>query len=181
LEDRLGIWVNTQRTSYKKKPLNPAHIAHIRALESVKGWVWDTYEADWQEGFDHLKRFVKRENHARVPKAHIEDGFKLGQWTNNLRARKGGLSPDRIRALESVKGWVWDSLEADWQEGFDHLKRFVKSEKHARVPAKHIEGGFKLGIWVSNQRAFYKNEKKPLAPARIEALESVKGWVWNAR
>ena len=52
--------------------------------------------------------------------------------------------------------------------------RFVKREKHARVPQKHIEDGFKLGFWVSGQRTSYKNNS--LEPARIQALESVKGW-----
>lgn len=34
----LGPWASTQRTFCKKNSLEPAR---IRALESVKGWVWD--------------------------------------------------------------------------------------------------------------------------------------------
>ncbi len=67
--------------------------------------------------------------------------------------------------------------EADWQEGFDHLKSFVKREKHARVPLDHTEDGFRLGTWVGTQRS----RRKTLAPARVQALEDVKGWIWDAR
>jgi hypothetical protein len=47
----------------------------------------------------------------------------------------GKLAPHRIQALEAVEGWVWHLYEANWLEAFDHLKRFVKREKHARVSA----------------------------------------------
>ena len=58
------------------------------------------------------------------------------------------------------------------------LKRFVRREKHARVPQEHIEDGVRLGKWVRKQRTSYK--KNSLEPARIQALESVKGWIWDA-
>ena len=177
---KLGSWVDTQRAFYKKNSLASDR---IQALQSVKGWVWDSREADWLEGFDYLKRFVKREGHARVPAKHIEDGFGLGNWVDRQRVsyKRNSLAPDRIQGLQSVKGWIWDPLEADWLEGFDNLIRFERREKHARVPVDHIEDGFRLGQWVSVQRSFYKKKKNSLTPARIRALESVKGWVWDAR
>ena len=149
----------------------------------MEGWDWDPYETDWQKALDYLRHFVKREKHARVPKGHIEDGFALRTWVDNQRARykkeDKSLTPARIQALESVEGWDWDLLEAKWQDGLDYLKRFVKREKHTRVPKEHIEDGFRLGSWVGTQRTRYKNNS--LAPARIKAFESVKGWVWDAR
>ena len=78
-----------------------------------------------------------------------------------------------------MEGWVWDPHEAGWLEGFDCLGRFVKREKHARVPDRHIEDGFKLGIWASTQRMSYK--KISLTPDRVQALEAVKGWLWDTR
>ncbi len=133
------------------------------------------------KGFDYLKRFVKRERHARVPINHIEAGFKLGMWVRRQRLthRKNSLLPARIRALEAVKGWVWDLHAASWQKGLDYLKRFVKREKHAQVPFLHIEAGFKLGHWVRRQRSSYRN--KSLSPARIRALGAVKEWYRDAR
>ena len=156
----------------------------IQAFNSVKGLEWDPREVDWQDGLDYLKRFVKREKHARVPKEHIEDGFKLGSWVGTQRTfyKKNSLKPPaRVQTLKSVEGWIWDSLEAKWQDGFDYLKRFVKREEHARVPARHLEDGFKLGSWISIQRTSYKKKNKSLTPTRIQALKSVKGWVWDAR
>ncbi len=66
-------------------------------------------EAQWEEGFVKLQRFVEREGHADVLKVHREDGFKLGIWVSNKRQMygQGNLSRDRQHALEAMPGWGW--------------------------------------------------------------------------
>ena len=63
-----------------------------------------------------------------VPPAHVEAGFPLGAWVGNRRVdyRNGRLPPRRIKRLESVPEWIWDSRRDTFEEGFDHLLRFVK-------------------------------------------------------
>jgi hypothetical protein len=40
----------------------------------------------WETGFDHLRRFVAREGHGRVPFDHVDDdGYRLGAWCNMQR------------------------------------------------------------------------------------------------
>ena len=41
------------------------------------------------------------------------------------------------------------------------------------------EDGFKLGVWVSDQRKRYKAAK--LDPERQRKLEALPGWAWDAR
>ena len=103
---KLANWVRGRRQEYKKGDLSPEH---IQALEEVQGWEWDINEADFQHGLERLGVFVDREGHARVPQRYTDEtGFKLGSWVNNLRTKyKDDLSPDRIKALEEVPGWVW--------------------------------------------------------------------------
>ena len=53
---------------------------------------------------------------------------------------------------KSLKGWVWDPYEAQWEEGFARLQQFVAKHGHTRMPAKHTTpDGFRLGMWVVKQ------------------------------
>ncbi len=46
------------------------------------------------------------------------------------------------------------------------------------MPQRHVENGFKLGHWVSQQRAFRR--RGYLDADKIERLAAVPGWAWNA-
>ena len=170
---RLGQWVKSQRNLLYRKKLDPARRAQ---LEALPGWA-DPLEAKWQEGFDALERFVKREVHARVPHEHREDGHRLGYWVATQREfrRRGVLSDERARRLESVPGWTWDLKQAAWEEGFARLRSFVERERHARVPVDHREDGYRLGQWVSNQRV----RRSKLSKGRVNRLEALPDWVWD--
>jgi hypothetical protein len=76
-----------------------------------------TLTTDREEGFRHLKQFLEREGHCRVPQVHKEDGFTLGQWVNNQRSRKDSLSQERLQRLDEL-GFVWDPRSEQWEEGF---------------------------------------------------------------
>ena len=72
--------------------------------------------------------------------------------------------------------FVWDTVNIDWVEGFNHLEEFVKREGHAMVPASYKTfSGFNLGMWVQRKR----QRKRKLKTKQIESLESMKGWCWD--
>jgi len=85
-------------------------------FEEVPGWVWDRFEAAFQEGLGALDQFVEREGHARVPASHVElfqgAEFPLGSWVGIRRTgfKAGKLSAERTATLEQVPGWVWSAL-----------------------------------------------------------------------
>ena len=170
---RLGVWVGGQRGAYLGGTLDPERRAR---LEALRGWVWDALQADWEEGFAYLQKFVEREEHARVPAQWREDGYRLGVWVGGQRgAYLGGtLDPERRARLEALRGWVWDALQADWEDGFAYLQKFVEREEHARVPKQWRENGFPLGQWVDVQRGVYQGKRHgtldPERRARLEAL-----------
>jgi hypothetical protein len=86
------------------------------------------------------------------------------------------MSPERIAKLEALSGWVWEAREERWEEGFGYLKAFVEAEGHANVSTSYqTKGGYRLGQWVSNQRAI----KAKLSPERTAKLEALPGWVWD--
>jgi hypothetical protein len=108
-----------------------------------------------------------------------ENGDRLGSWVVRQRQlRVGGrLSTSRVRRLEALPGWVWDSNEADWERGFAALRQFVTREGHARISKTYVEGGYRLGAWAGVQRVAYNDGR--LSDERIARLEALPGWVWK--
>ena len=172
----LGSWVKHQREFYTtEQPFLTED--RIRRLSQL-GFVWDARGAKWEEGFRCLQEFCDRNGHARVSKGYsTEDGFPLGAWVHGQRQRYKKLGQDRKSRLERLPGWVWNTRDAAWHKGFEALTRFAEREGHALVPAKHIEVGFKLGVWVGSQR----RAGNRLSPDEVAVLNSLPGWVWDAR
>jgi hypothetical protein len=96
----LGRWVSRQRI--KNDSLS---VERRRRLESLR-FVWDAAEFAWEKALAALKQFKAREKHCRVPRLHEEGAFKLGTWVVNQRNRRGALSEERRRKLDSI-GFVW--------------------------------------------------------------------------
>jgi hypothetical protein len=175
---RLGQWAIVQRSKYGQGALDFQRRAR---LEALPGWTWNLLQADWEEGFSHLLRFVEREGHARVDAQRREAGYRLGQWVTvqRTRYREGTLDPEREALLGAVPEWTWDARAAGWEEGLAQLQRFVEREGHARVPALHREGEYRLGQWVRVQRTSFR--KGELDSARRKRLERLPGWTWDLR
>ena len=73
-------------------------------------------------------------------------------------------------------GFIWDTLIENWESGFNALVTYKAREGHCRAPQTHIEGGFRLGAWVSRQR----QNKTELLEDRISRLNEL-GFVWSAK
>jgi hypothetical protein len=162
----LGTWVFTQRqrlVSAERK----------KRLDEI-GFVWDPRDSDWEEGLSALKTFMAREGHCRVRTKHVEGSFKLGTWVDTQRQKKDKMPVERKRRLDDI-GFVWDVLEGTWEEGLAALKAFKARGGHCRVPAKHIDGTFRLGQWVDIQR----QNKGTMSAERRGRLDEI-GFVWDA-
>ena len=164
----LGIWVQNQR---HKKSLSAER---IQRLDDI-GFVWDPLIKKWEKGFSHLKAFKDREEHFRVPRGKVVDGFDLGEWIKTQRSNRESLSADRIQRLDDI-GFVWDPFTEQWEEGFSHLKAFKERERNCRVSQGTIFDGFNLGIWVRNQR----RNRESLSAERIQRLDDI-GFIWDAQ
>ena len=61
-------------------------------------------------------------------------------------------------------------LEANWKDAYEKLLKFGQIYRHMQVPQRYIDSdGFRLGLWVSNQRIGYNKGK--LEKWKIEKLE----------
>ena len=169
-ELKLGNWVNTQRQATPSRERK-------KRLDDI-GFVWRPEDSSWEEAFTALSRFKAREGHCRVPKSHMEGELKvnLGTWVIRQRKFVEALSVERKKRLDDI-GFVWilrgTLRDSWWEEAFAALSAFKSREGHCRVPAGHMEGGLKLGIWVGNQR----HQATPSAE-RKKRLDDI-GFVWD--
>lgn len=173
---KLGAWVVGQR-SLKAKG-NDSEERSAR-LENIEGWTWNSREDGWERAFATLELFARREGHARVPRAHVEMNFRLGEWVVTQRSfhGRGELPEARKKRLERVNGWSWDTRSDAWEDGFKCLRSFVKREGHARVNQTVTLGSYPLGSWVNTQRTLYSRAR--LSDEQVRRLEAVKGWSWD--
>jgi Helicase associated domain len=165
---KLGKWVGKQRA---KKRMSPEQRQRLTEL----GFVWDPSSDQWEKGFHFLKQYRHREKHCRVHPRYEESGFKLGVWVTTQRHSKKPIPLERRRQLDDL-GFVWDPLEADWEQGFTYLVAFKNKTGHCVVPQPFELEGFALGRWVSKQRL---NADK-MSDERRERLAGI-GFIWQPR
>jgi hypothetical protein len=65
-----------------------------------------------------------------------------------------------------------------WRAKFAELKAYV-AERGCMPPCREVIRGFKIGLWVHNQRRAKKcADKRDLSPEQAQDLESLQGWWW---
>ena len=164
----LGSWTSHQRLNKKLTQ------SQIQRLDSL-GFSWNPYADQWEECFTVLKKFKEREGHCRIPDEHTEDGIKIGKWAGKQRLKAGQLSANLKKRLDSI-GFSWSPYADKWEDNLSALRRFKQREGHCRVAQSRIVEGFKLGVWVSSQRA----KKSRLTQNQIDRLDAL-GFIWKAR
>ena len=124
-----------------------------------------------------LLEFVEKQGNARPPgNFKTPDGYSLGTWVSNQKAKKDNLTEERRSRLEALPGWSWSFLNEQWEEGFTYLQEYAVKEGHARPSQRFkTKNGFALGYWVHNQRKI----KNILSGERKARLEDLPGWSWD--
>jgi hypothetical protein len=103
----LGIWVQRQRSMYRKRKLSEERINKLNNI----GFNWnpksELEHSIWEKRYFQLIKFKEVKAHCNVPAKYTENP-ELGRWVATQRAiyRKGKLSEERINKLNSI-GFVW--------------------------------------------------------------------------
>jgi hypothetical protein len=115
----------------------------------------------------------------KVPEDKVlESGINLGRWITKQRSRRDSLSPEKIKRLDTLNGWVWDPYEEKWNAGFKYLQEFALDKNHCKVPQGYkTPDDFPLGTWVAKQRS----TRSKLRQDRYSLLDKLEGWVWTVR
>jgi hypothetical protein len=193
----LGKWVINQRKTYGKyfwsvdnvnddmlwgiaKQLQSKRIpaetlfARLRRLTNL-GFVWDANEAQWMEMYQRLIVYKEVHNSTRVPPQYQQD-LELVRWVSTQRRfyDEGLLTDKRITLLDDIE-FVWDPLDARWNEMFERLIEYKGTYGSTMVPTKGYKKDPELGEWVSKQRLYRK--EMGLSQQRLDKLDSI-GFVW---
>ena len=97
----LGMWVNSQRQ--RKDKLTADQVKRLNAI----GFIWSVLEKQWEEAFNALQEFRKREGHCRVYAKYEVNGLKLGRWVFFQRYQKKGThTPEQLKRLNSLD-FIW--------------------------------------------------------------------------
>lgn len=177
----LGHRATYYRQRYRRGFLSAEQVRVLDDERRFPGWAWYPLERRFAVAISHLEHFAKRVGHARIPPSHVERGFRLGAWVSHRRheRRAGTLPAPQSRRLEQVRGWTWEPEDERLPEALLHLCAFVAREGHTRVPAAHVEHGFRLGTWLSHRRRDRREGRLNRRWATL--LERLPGWTWDVR
>ena len=147
----------------------------------------DTLSASWETMYSCAELYYKQNGNLDVPfKFKTAEGYSLGTWIYTQRQvyaqkRHGILSAEQIKRLEAI-GMVWENKQDSvWNSRFLAAKQYFEEHGDLLVPASYVtDDGIKLGVWISNLRAYRKSgaRQNALTPERIKMLDEI-GMVWN--
>ena len=146
-EERLARWINNRRGDYTKGLLSSEH---MKALESLPGWQWSTFEDQWQNDMDSLRKWLLA-SEGKFPCQHSPDHSEnhLARWMNHQRLAKdrGEMSIKRARCLEELPGWSWAPRQASWEEDFARLNAWLCNPPYSHQHPRHYprSGGLRCG------------------------------------
>jgi superfamily II DNA or RNA helicase len=135
--------------------------------------------ASWEAMYGQLVSYTEQFGLAHVSSPLKRSGDRqLHRWVNKQRSRKQALASDRRIRLEALPGWTWDARETRWEEMFERLDSYVKTNGHSRVPRNYRTAeGHHLGFWVTLQRA----RRDTVSKERQSRLEELSGWTWHVK
>ncbi|MFF4560061.1 Helicase associated domain protein [Streptomyces sp. NPDC001435] len=145
-------------------PRDPARLAAFIELRVI-----NPEQAHWRRGVEAAGLYARVHGDLRVPftfrvpgseEAAAEGwpvslaGFPLGQWIADARRfrTRGTLDDDRARLLEQL-GMVWSHFDLAWEEGLTAARAWAAEHGHLLAPHDATHQGFRIGIWLKNQRA----------------------------
>ena len=145
------LWSIANELESKKIP-EETHFARMKRLIDLD-FVWDPLEVQWMEMYQRLIDYKKVHNSTLVPRDDSQDQ-ELGVWVGKQRSvfDIGELSEKRIALLNEID-FVWDPLDARWNEMFERLVEYKKKTGSTNVPYKYKEDP-ELANWVMTQRTY---------------------------
>lgn len=180
-KDKLGSWVDRQRTMNSKGKLSPER---KRRLEEA-GFIWDCdelQEQQWEERFQQLMAYKEKYGDCMTP-INWKENRQLGIWVSTQRTleKAGKLDPQKKERLDAA-GFIWHGeaqIEQQkkygkiWEENFNKLIAYKKKHGKLQVSLKHDRS---LQRWTCEQRK--KWLKGTLDEEKVAKLMEI-GFPWD--
>ena len=106
----LATWVMNMRAL--KRQGSPRMTPRREAMLNSIGFVWNEYDAAWEEMYNQLAKYKAEHGVTRVPRS----AGTLGRWVNNQRLRLGKKRTMRQNNSEKINQRInkLDSLRFEW-------------------------------------------------------------------
>jgi hypothetical protein len=163
-------------------PRDPAALAAFINLR-----VLHPENAHWRRGIETAAIYHRLHGDLKVPFTYRVPGrddqdaegggwpaslaaFPLGQWIADARRfyARGDMDEDRARQLEKL-GMVWSHFDVAWEEGLAAARGWAEENGHLLAPLDATYQGYKIGIWLKNQRAAARRAQE-IEQRRAEGL-----------
>ena len=168
----LGVWVVNQRRP--TPPLSPNRVERLDKL----GFVWDTKEYFWEQGFQDLVDYKNQYGNSIESGNDFkrQSGKSIAGWVSYQRRHKEHLSPDKVKRLDDV-GFVWDMPSFLWEQGFAELVAYKNKYGDCLVSKNfRLKSDYQLNNWVTNQRV----TKDSLSSDKVKRLDELE-FVWDVK
>ena len=177
---KLGLWVNGQRTNYRRKKLSSDRILLLENLHDT--WSWEPYEDNWEEFYELVKDSIIEDGFINYHRIDKNTKKSIKSWVSMQRTsyRENLLSQEKIIKLENLgDAWSWEPSWDSWFGNFEILKKYVIDNKSVIIPdgikSKNVKN---MRMWITKQRAHYK--KGTLEIKKIEMIQSLSpDWKWE--
>ena len=178
----LGSWIVTQRKVRTGTAAGALTEEKIKKLDAI-GMIWDVNSQSWENAINGLRTYHAEHGNVEVKARYVTpDGFRLGRWVSNLRAKVKRLGIEQALSKEQQKqlaelGMVWNRNTEKWEEYFHAAEQYHKETGNLNVPAKYItEDGIPLGRWLHNiKHQVYSGcgERSPLSEKQLMQLQTL--------
>jgi len=124
-----------------------------KEYETLQGW----FENLWEERFECLKEFYKKNGHINVPRNFIDStGHGLYYWIKHQNRKHfyKELESERVKRLEQLSYWQWKDVRPNskpvaYSEHLNELSQYLQD--HGELP--HYLS--RLGRWYQKQKSYY--------------------------
>lgn len=134
-----------------------------------------------------VEAYVRENGKLPTQKYKTPSGIAIGPWMNRQLTGRDKLSDNRKARLEAIPGWVWHTmikqvpLSKDKNEAW-HLtcclvETYVRENGKLPIQKYKTPDGIAIGAWVITRR----HGRDKLSDERKARLETIPGWVWQAR
>lgn len=174
----LGKWIHNQRSDYQgtshHNTLTPEKVSQLERI----GMVWNVLESRWQDAFEMLADYYRKNGHCKVKKGRLPGyNFDLLSWitAQRIKYRNGELSEEQIAKMESIHFDWLTSEERRFENYYAAALRYYKKNGNMNVPVTYVDSeGVALGRWVrkiqTNAASENASEMNRERVARLEAL-----------
>ena len=159
---RLGAWVMSNRSKYKRGELADEYIERFHQL----GYPLDSDE-QWEYLYREVKEYFEEHRTMTLPdKYYGKSGFCLTFWLGKQRRAyaKGELTEEQMRKMDDIGypfkpkvSHVAVANRRKWQIKYEIVKEFLDLHKNEKLDPEDEYKGIKIIEWIRQQRNFIQN------------------------